>query len=251
MDAMFTAEERARLRESLLERAAGDPRISGGAITGSVAAGAEDAWSDIDLAFGVSDGAELAAVLDDWTDHMYQRQGALHHVDVRAGVWIYRVFLLRGTLQVDLAFAPAAEFRALAPAFRLVFGKANEPAHGSPPPAESLIGMAWLYALHARTSIARGKRWQAVYMINGVRDHALMLAALRHGLPTAHGRGLHGLPAEVSAAFEDSLVRQLDAAELSRAFRATLGSLLQEIRHADPKLAVLLDQPLRQLFGSV
>jgi hypothetical protein len=247
MDAMFTVEDRDRLRSSLLERAAADPRISGAAITGSAAAGQEDAWSDIDLAFGVADGASLPAVLDDWTTHLCRNHGALHYVDVRAGAWVYRVFLLPGTLQVDLAFAPASEFRAIAPTFRLVSGKANEPAHLPPPPPDALIGMAWLYALHVRTSIARGKLWQAVYMINGVRDHALMLAALRYGLPTQHGRGLHELPSEVTAPFEDSLVRRLDAAELSRAFRAALTGLQREIRCADAELAARLESSLTLL----
>src|SRR6185503_3958295 len=104
---MFTPEERARLRSELLDYAAGDGRISGAAITGSAAADREDRWSDIDLAFGIADAAELPNVLSDWTAHMYDRHGALQHLDVRSGAWIYRVFLLPGTLQVDLAFVPA------------------------------------------------------------------------------------------------------------------------------------------------
>ena len=110
---MFTPEERARLRSDLLERAASDHRISGAAITGSGAAGREDCWSDIDLAFGVAAGADLPAVLADWTKQMYDGHGAVHHLDVRAGSWLYRVFLLNSSLQVDLAFVPASEFRLL------------------------------------------------------------------------------------------------------------------------------------------
>jgi len=56
---MFTPEERAHLRSDLLERAACDCRISGAAITGSATTGREDRWSDIDLALGVVDAAEL------------------------------------------------------------------------------------------------------------------------------------------------------------------------------------------------
>jgi hypothetical protein len=51
-----------------------------------------------------------------------------------------------------------------------------------PSPSE-LIGMGWLYALHARSSIARGRVWQAEYMISGMRDQVLALACLRHRLP--------------------------------------------------------------------
>jgi hypothetical protein len=244
---MFTPEQRAGIRSGLLEYAASDPRISGAAITGSVAAGREDRWSDIDLAFGVVDETEMPNVLSDWTARMYDRHLALHHLDVRSGAWIYRVFLLPGTLQVDLAFVSAGEFRALAPTFRLMSGKANEPLHAPPPSPAELIGMGWLYAIHARTSIARGSLWQAVYMINGIRDHALALACLRHDLPTAHARGTDRLPAEVTAPFEGSLVRQLDSADLSRAFRVVVDGLLSEIRSADGELAERLQDSLTHL----
>lgn len=242
---MFTPEERELLCAELLERAAKDQRISGAAITGSAAAAGEDRWSDIDLAFGVKDPGELPNVLSDWTVHMYEQHAALHHLDVNAGAWIYRVFLLASTLQVDLAFVPAAEFRALAPTFRLMCGEAKEPQHGQPPPAETIIGMGWLYALHARSCIARGKCWQAEYMISGVRDNALTLACIRHGLPAAQGRGLDQLPKVVAATFEGALVRQLDAAELSRCFRVAMDGLLREIRYADEALAGRLQAALR------
>ena len=122
---LFTPEERSRLRSELLEYGAKDGRITGAAITGSAAVDCEDQWSDIDLAFGVIDAAAVQNVLSDWTRHMYGRHGALHHLDIRSGEWTYRVFLLPSTLQVDLAFVPATDFRALYPTFRLMFGTAN------------------------------------------------------------------------------------------------------------------------------
>ena len=244
---IFTTDQRDRLRSGLLRYAADDPRISGAAITGSAAAEREDRWSDIDLAFGVADGADLPKVLSDWTEHMYEQHLALHHCDIRSGAWIYRVFLLPNTLQVDLAFVPAAEFRALAPTFRLAFGMANESRHASPLVPADIIGLGWLYALHARSAIARRRLWQAEYMISGVRDHALALAAIRHGLPAAHARGIDGLPDEVTAPLEGSLVRQLDTAELSRAFQAALAGLMGEIRSVDPALAERLEETLRSL----
>jgi len=247
---MFTPEDRAELRSALLDRARGDSRISGAALTGSAASDREDRWSDIDLAFGVAGTAAVSEVLADWTAHMYERHEAVHHWDMQAGAWIYRVFLLASTLQVDLAFVPAAEFRALAPTFRLVFGQANEARHIPPPAAADLIGLAWLYALHARSAIARRKWWQAEYMIGGVRNNALALAAVRHGLLAVHARGIDQLPQEALAPFEASLVRQLDAAELARAFSAVLAALLAEIRHADAELAKKLEGPLLALAES-
>jgi hypothetical protein len=244
---MFTSLQRDRLRSELLDRAAADGRIAGSAITGSAATGCEDVWSDIDLAFGVTHTDEIPAVLSDWTSLMCDQHGAVHHVDVKSGAWIYRVFLLPNTLQVDIALVSAAEFRPLAPSFRLVHGKASEPRHAPPPAAADIIGFAWLYALHARSSIARRKLWQAEYMISGVRDHALSLACLRYGVPVAHGRGIDHLPIDATEPFEGSLVRQLETAELARAFGVVVAGLLNEIRHADEQLAERLRGPLALL----
>jgi hypothetical protein len=126
-----------------------DPRLSGAAVTGSAAAGREDRWSDIDLAFGVSDSTLVGAVLSDFSDYMYA-QGALHHHDLRAGPWIYRVFFLPGGLQVDLAFVEQDEFRPLGPAFKLAFGDTKSVQPFPNPHPKDMIGLAWLHDIHAR-----------------------------------------------------------------------------------------------------
>jgi len=244
---MYTVAERESLRDALVQAARADESVAGAALTGSAAVGAEDEWSDVDLALGLAPGADQDAVLADWTAVMYAQYGAVHHTDVWSRGTVYRVFLLASTLQVDIAFAPAAEFGALGPTFRLLFGDAVEqPAWGAADPV-SLVGMGWLYALHARSSIARGKVWQAEYMISGVRDHVLMLACLRHGVPHSQGRGLHLLPEATTAPVEATLVRSLGPAELQRAFGASVDVLLKEIAHVDAELAVRLDRPLRAL----
>ena len=247
---MFTAEERERIRAELLDAAREDERLTGGAITGSAAAGSLDAWSDIDLAFGVREDARISDVMTDWTSRMIERYRSLHHVDVVSGSWIYRVFLLASTLQVDLAFAPAAEFGARAPTFRLVFGRTVELPHAVPPQAESLIGYAWLYGLHARSSLARGRLWQAEHMVSAMRDHVLALACVRHGLPAREGRGIDRLPADVTTPLEDALVRTLERAEIGRALCVTGAALLDETRRVDADLARRLENAIRELSAA-
>jgi hypothetical protein len=250
MNAMFTIEHRALIRSEILEKASHDGRISGAAITGSGAAGTEDRWSDIDLAFALADGVELVPTLNEWTTYMYTEHSAIHHLDVPSGAWLYRVFLLPGTLQVDLAFVPAAEFRPLAPTFRLVFGSAHEARPLPAPSAGDLIGLGWLYALHARSCIARGRLWQAEYMVTGVRSHALALACIRHGLPADHGRGTDRLPPEVAARFDRALVGRLEAEEVARAFQVVMDGFIGEVRHADEALAERLQDTASQLKQS-
>lgn len=242
----FTVEERFQLKSRLLEFAAVDPRLSGAAVTGSAAAGREDRWSDIDLAFGVSDPALVSAVLSDCSDFMYA-QGALHHHDVRAGAWIYRVFFLPGGLQVDLAFVEKAEFRPLGPAFKLVSGNANSIQAPPGPNPRDMIGSAWLHALHARSCILRQKLWQAEYMVSAVRDHALALACIRLGLPSAHGRGMDSLPESITQPLVASMVAGLDSARLWSALDVVLESLTSEINHAEPELGRRVSAELRSL----
>ncbi len=226
-----------------------DDRITGAALTGSTSVGHDDQWSDIDLAVSVAAGVEPVDVMSDWTARMYEDHSAIAHFDLRRGGTVYRVFLLDSTLQVDIAFSPAAEFGAIGSTFRLVFGEANRPRPAPEPAMADLIGMGWLYALHARSSIERGRVWQAEYMISGVRDHVLALACVRHGVAASQGRGVDLLPTEVTEPMAATLVRTPDGAELRRAFRAVTVALLTEIGYADAPLAQRLTAPLRELAG--
>lgn len=244
---MFTAEYREALRQEILNFARADPRITGAAITGSASVNNQDRWSDVDLAFGVRAASELDNTLADFTARMYSNHTALHHVDVKSGTWIYRVFLLANTLQVDLAFAPAPDFGARAKTFRLVFGSANEQQQIQTAPPEELIGYAWLYALHVRSCIARKKFWQAEYMLSAMRDQVLALACVRHDLPAREARGTDALPSDVTLPLQDALVRSLDEQELIRAFRVTANGFLRELRAVDPELYARLEQTLNAL----
>ena len=244
---MFTPAEREGLREALVSAARDDPRISAAALTGSAALDGEDRWSDIDLALSVGDPGDVDGVVEDWSARMYGDHGALHHVDVWLGATRFRVFLLPSTLQVDIAFWSAAEFGAMGPSFRLLFGTAGERPPGKAPDPLHLIGMGWLYALHVRSALARGRLWHAEYMLSAARDQVLALACVRHGLPAAYARGAHDLPAEVVAPLEAALVGSLDTGELERAFRAVTGVLLDEIRHVDADLADRLAAPLASI----
>jgi hypothetical protein len=115
---LFTTEERQAIQERLLEIARADSRIVAGALLGSLAQGASDRWSDLDLTFGLATGTGLEAVLTDWTAHMAREFGAVPLFDLPRLTSNYRVFLLANNLQVDLSFTPETDFAALGPKSR-------------------------------------------------------------------------------------------------------------------------------------
>lgn len=244
---MFTPAERDSIRTRILDYGRADERISGGAVTGSATGGVQDAWSDVDLAFGVRDGSAIGEVLADWTAMMHREHGALHHVDVVVGAWTYRVFLLASTLQVDIALAPAAEFGPRAPTFKLAFGESVQLPPARRASTEEVVGMGWLYALHVRSSLERGRVWQAEYFMGCLRGEVIKLACLRHGLPASEGRGADRLPEDVKAALAATLVGSLLERDLRRAFVAAIGAFVIETRAADPALAGRLEPVLREL----
>ena len=238
------------MRAELIAAARADGRLTGVAMTGSASMGREDRWSDIDLAFGVSGATQIEPVVADWTSRMHAEHGAVHQLDVRRDAWLYRVFLLSNSLQVDLAFAPEAEFGPRGPTFRLLSGTAKELRHTQAQTVEELIGFAWLYALHVRSAAARGKMWQAEYMVSAARDYVLAAACRRQGVPASEGRGIDQLPDAVTRPLREALVTRLDPDEIVRAFGVVIERLLDEARQSDARLATRLEPALRDLLES-
>ena len=246
---MFTTAQRDAVRDRILELAQADARVTAGALTGSAALGAADAWSDIDLAFGIADGSPIVAVLADWTAVFRGEWGVLHHWDLRSESSIYRVFLLPSGLEVDVAVTPQADFGARGPQFRPLFGSTRQLEPAPAPDAQYLVGLGWHHVLHARSSIERCKPWRAAYWISAIRDNALTLACLRLGADAFYARGVDGLPAAVTAPFAATFVRSLDVAELRRALSVATACFLRELDTWDAALCARL-QPVLQEFGA-
>lgn len=194
-------------------------------------------------------------MLADWTKGLAAELDAVDLFDVHVGSTVYRVFLLPGNLQVDLSFTPQAEFGALGPHFRLLFGTAVQRLGGqaaaSPQPgtARHLFGSGVHHAVRARFCIERGRPWQAEHWISGTRGQALALACNRRGLQGAYGRDFDRLPAELLAKLERALVGSLERSELLRALGAAIEALLQEAEETR-RLADYLAPRLRELTAA-
>jgi predicted nucleotidyltransferase len=243
---MFTVEEREETRRRLLELAEADDDVLGAAITGSHAAGKADEWSDIDLALSIR--GDLTPALERWTGVLERDFGALNHWDLPWATSVYRVFLLPHWLEVDISFTPAADFGPRGPNWQTVFGETATVEHNAPVPQDDLVGLGWHHLLHARMCIARGKPWQAEWLISGARDHVLALGCLRLGLTTRFAKGVDALPRELTEPAEEALVRSLDNEELVRALAAAIGAYRAELQQTDAELAGRLGPLLDELL---
>jgi hypothetical protein len=244
----FTADDRARARTWLVDKARADPRVTSAAVVGSEAAGRVDRFSDLDLTFGLRDDASLDEVLADWTREFSAACGAVHLFDLPFLSSLYRVFLLPGNLQVDVSFTPQHDFGALGPHFQLLWGTANERKRPPPATERHLFGLAVHHAVRARFCVERGKLWQALHWIEQLRFEAMTIACTRRGLETAHARGFDALPADLLASFTPAIARSLDRDELLRALGIGIERLLAGTGDADARVtADALDAQLRAL----
>jgi hypothetical protein len=246
---MFNLHDRERVRNRVLEIAAADARVVGGAVVGSLALSDGDRWSDLDLTFAVSIDASVSDVLEDWTHKLAEEFGAIQLFDLPSGASIYRVFLLPGCLQFDLSFTPASSFGASGPKFKLLFGTAVERPQIKPPTAHELFGYAVHHALRSRLCIERHRYWQAEYWLSATRDYALSLACRSRGLAPFHGRAFDDLPADVLDGFTHALPTSLQREDLLAALRATIDGLLREA-NAVEELAAKIEPQLRHLTES-
>ncbi|WP_020136481.1 hypothetical protein [Streptomyces sp. 351MFTsu5.1] len=245
---MFTAEQREHLRGRLIARAEADEAVVGAAFTGSYALGEGDRWSDTDLVLAVR--GELAPTLRRWTDWLYDDLGARHHWDLPVGAAVVRVFLLTDWLEVDLTFAPEEGFGPRGPQWRTLFGRPRALEPFAPPDHDTLVGLLWHHALHARACVERGHWWQAEHWISGLRDQVITLACLRLGHAHAYAKGAHLLPDGLSAELAETLVRSLTAAELDRALTAVIGVAAAELARSRPGLAARLAPMFAELVNT-
>ena len=246
---MFTVQQRDHVRHYVLAMAQIDPRVTGGALIGSTAAGAEDNWSDIDVTFGIASSNALETIIDDWTQRLEREFGVLDHFDLRSGSSIYRVFLLPDGLEIDISVTPEEDFGARGPHFHTLFGSAQQLQVTPPPDTRHIIGLSWHHIFHARSCIERKKPWQAEYWISEARNHALALSCIRLGESAAYRRSVDQLPAAITNPFADTLVRSLDEPELRRALAAVTMCLIAEVEQWDATLCARL-QPLLLEFGA-
>ncbi|MFB7892171.1 nucleotidyltransferase domain-containing protein [Microbacterium sp. NPDC056044] len=184
--------------------------------------------------------ADEPVVVDAWTRAIAGQYGLADILDVFSGGVRYRVFLLQNSLQIDVSFWPQDDFRATEPGFTLLFGTANVPTQPAPPNTDNLIGMGWLYALHARSATARGKLWQAAIMIDDLRNQVIALKCARRGLEAWHGRQVDALPAAELQNLEKTRVARLAVDELEASRIRLTDHLLEEIARIDPQRATRL-----------
>jgi hypothetical protein len=242
---LFTIQYREDVREKIIDHAKNDTRIVSAAIIGSYARNAEDRWSDIDLTFGVDRSFSISSLLDSWTGYILNEFSGNVLFDVRRGNTIYRVFILPGSLQVDLSFSPADEFGAAGQHFKLLYGTQYKIIQPEPQSTQELFGYLIHHILRARFCMERNRLWQAEFWVSEARNYALKLACGSRGLNSDYGRGFDDLPQSILDTYKASFIKELSKTEIMKGIHVIisgLGDISQEVKELSNKLEHILNE---------
>jgi len=253
---MFTETDRAAALARAVELLTDDRRVEAVVLTGSLGRGQGDRWSDIDLDAVIADEADVDAVTTEWETLAYREWPVVHHYATEFGTTRVRGFLLRDALLLDLAFQPVGDFEAWAPV-QVLFDRtgrvtkvAEKWAPWSPTPDwRSEAGFAAHDVLHAWVAANRGRKWQAAYFLQRIRNRALALASERHGFDSDDFARVDDVPADETSPMEATLVPNLRSDVLHEAIDRATRAFLDELRRHDQALAERLTEPFNALLA--
>lgn len=251
---LFSQAERDATLDQVLKLTESDPRIEAAIVTGSVAAGRADRWSDIDLDLVVAEGESCEAIAADWVSRLYDELRVVHHYETAFGSTLVRGLFLKNSLLVDLAFTPSSEFSPWG-SVRVVWDRAGTATRAAQAPQSSTpipdwrgeAGFAWHDILHACAAANRGRVWQSLYFLQRIRNRTLALASERHGHDGFEFPHVDDLPPEERDPMKGSLVGDLDPASLLTAIAAATRAFFSELRRGDAELAGRMEAPVMKL----
>jgi predicted nucleotidyltransferase len=254
---MFSEAERDAALARAIELLAADRRVEAAVVSGSIARGEADRWSDFDLVAVLVEGARGEELARDWDVLAYREWPVVHHYATEFGTTLVRGFLFENGLLADLAFTPVGDFQAWAP-LRVAFDRCGvvtrvveawQP-YIPTPDWRGEAGFAAHDVLHACVAAVRGRPWQSVYYLQRIRNRTLSLASERHGWDPAEFVFVDDLPAEEIGGLLPTLVGDLEPSSLIDAVDAATRAFLAELRQGDRELADRLGPTLLAIVSA-
>ncbi|MGH1549564.1 hypothetical protein ACRAWB_10510 [Leifsonia poae] len=214
--------------DRVLPRIAADDRVTAVALSGSLAHGSPDAFSDVDLVLAIPDESHAAVMADRlaliaaWTDLVVGFTGE-HVGEPRLIVALVGPPLLH----VDFTFLPESRFAEVVGGLRLLHGAvdapaAQLPAESAPFDAQWIEDRFWTWIHYGATKLARGELFEALDTLAALRSLVLgPLASVRAGAEPRGVRRLESVAPEDAAALR-ATVSGYDRREAAEALLASV-----------------------------
>ncbi|MEV8214147.1 hypothetical protein [Leifsonia sp. NPDC077715] len=214
--------------DRVVPRIAAEERVTAVALSGSLAHGSPDAFSDVDLVLAVPDEQHAAVMADrlaliaSWTDLAVGFTGE-HVGEPRL------IVTLVGppVLHVDFTFLPESQFARVVGRLHPLYG-ADEVLALPPPVLEPAFDAQWIedrfwvWVHYGATKLARGELFEALDTLAALRSLVLgPLASVRAGAEPRGVRRLESIAPEDAVALR-ATVAGYDRSEAAEALRASV-----------------------------
>jgi hypothetical protein len=240
----------AALLAAVRELCRSDPRLRTLELQCSVARGAGDSYSDLDIGIGIADGA-FDAVVDELPDRLLRLGDAIEVLVHRIASWgerpHRRIFVQYADgRQIDLVVFPAETIRGRVPGAVVLHDPDGRMAEVRDVPLAAATQdevrewelRGWEELANVDKYLARGSEWETRARLDAARDLALRLWAVAEGVPyPSFGRTSlldadpPHLPRDLAATIAGA-----DAADLPRAAGACAGLLREAADRARASL---------------
>ncbi|MDR6972790.1 hypothetical protein [Leifsonia shinshuensis] len=216
--------------DEVVPRIAADDRVTAIALSGSLAHGTPDDFSDVDLVLAIRDDAHAAVMSDrleliaSWTDVVVGFTGE-HVGEPRLIVSL----VAPPVLHVDFTFLPETEFATVLHRLRLLHGLGVTPAADSASPELSsgfdpqwAEDRFWVWVHYGATKLARGELFETLDTVAALRKLVLgPLASRRAGAEPRGVRRLESIAPDDAVALQ-STVSGYDQREAADALLAAV-----------------------------
>lgn len=254
-----------RFLDEVLPRIRRDPRVAGVAVTGSLAGGRPDAYSDVDLVVVVDDGAfeavmaERLALIGSWAALVAGFTGE-HVGEPRLIITLVGPPLLH----VDFKFVRASDFAERVEDPEVLWDRdgglarslAERPPAGSSPDLQWIEDRFWVWVHYGATKLGRGELFEAIGFLGYLREAVLgPLAAHRVGAAPRGVRHLEFIAPDEARDLRRTLCGYdrhdagralLACVELYRRWRDDAGAPVERRRQAEKLAVEYLDDVLEQ-----
>lgn len=259
MAELFTPERRTEILENLLIFLQTDEQVSGVVMVGSTADDFRDTYSDINLLVIVADSLPVYPVYHKWKTRFTALYNRLSGFEMRQDGECYHFgCLLDNYLGLEMQFLKLEKLVATRKPWKIAFDRAgNLATHLERTYAEEqlaapvreykrIMETIWQPILKCVAALRRDEIWRALYLLEDLRDSAVRIAGMNHGVDTYGFTAVDHLPEMFLVHLRHTIPTSTSTPAIRRALKTAVILLFREAVLFEDRMSIASNAHLRK-----
>lgn len=259
MAELFTPERRVEILENLLIFLKTDDQISGVVMVGSTAENFRDNYSDINLLVITADNLPVYPVYHKWKTRFTALYNRLSSFETGYDGERYHFgCLLDNYLSLEMHFLKLEKLIAKRKPWQIAFDRVgNLEHHLERTYAEEqmvapvreytrIMETIWLPIMKCVAALRRDEIWRALYLLEELRDKAVQIAGMNHGIDTHGFTAVDYLPEMFLVHLRHTIPTSTSTPAIRRALKTAVVLLFREAVLLEDRMNLASNAPLRK-----